>query len=65
MVWVCRWGHAHQASRDDIREGMAERVRTSPVGMCREGENQTSPAVVPKPHMGYLNPTGNLATQEL
>lgn len=33
--------------------------------MHREGESQTSPAVVPKPHLGYLNPTGNLATQGL
>lgn len=32
---------------------------------CREGQRQTSPAVIPKAHLDYLDPAVNLATQEL
>lgn len=33
--------------------------------MHREGQNQTSPAAVPKSHWDYLDPTVNLATRGL
>lgn len=35
------------------------------MNMRREGEGQSSPAVAPKPHLGYLDPTVNLTTQGL
>lgn len=33
--------------------------------MRREGQSQTSPAVVPRPHLDYLDPKANAATQGL
>lgn len=32
--------------------------------MCREGQRQTSPAIIPKTHLDYLDPRVKLATQE-